>query len=271
MSAPPDLAGSLARHARVALQFVRIGLIRKTQFRFEFAVQVLMDCTFYATHVLTFEILFAHTESIAGWTPPEVRVFLGFLFCADAYYMTFLGQAWHFGRELKDGALDPLRVRPGSPVFLYFFQRFGLEGATNGVIALAYLGWALVQAPGVTGALPWLLVPWALALACVGRTVLTVLLSINEFYLVNSDLARFWEEALGASSDNPLDVFGRRVRAFLILALPIGFLAHLPAALVLGRMGLLAGLAHTAWIAGFGWLVTRWWRAGFRRYESALG
>ena len=48
------------RQARriVQVQFVRIGVIRKSQFRLEFFNQVVMDCLWYATHILTFEILF---------------------------------------------------------------------------------------------------------------------------------------------------------------------------------------------------------------------
>jgi ABC-type uncharacterized transport system permease subunit len=87
-------------------------VIRKSQFRVEFLTQVVMDACWYGVHVATFEILFAHADTIAGWKPDDVRVFLGFLFVSDAFWMMWLGQSWHFGRELKDGVLDSLRVRP---------------------------------------------------------------------------------------------------------------------------------------------------------------
>ena len=114
----------------VARQLVRIGVIRKSQFRVEFFGQVLMDVLWYLTHVLVFEILFLHTDSIAGWD------------------VVWLGQAWHFGRELKDGKLDTVRVRPISPIFLYFFQRFRLEGTANMAIAVGYLVYAVGMGPG---------------------------------------------------------------------------------------------------------------------------
>jgi ABC-type uncharacterized transport system permease subunit len=48
-------------------------------------------------------------------------------------------------------------------------------------------------------------------------------------------------------------------------------LSTLPAAMVLGRIGPLAALGHTAWLVALGLAVFRLWRASFRKYESALG
>jgi ABC-2 type transport system permease protein len=254
----------------VARQLARIGVIRKSQFRVEFFCQVLMDVLWYASHALVFEILFLHTKTIATWSVDEVRVFLGFLFVADAFLMAWLGQAWHFSRELKDGALDPYRVRPISPVFLYFFQRFSLEGSVNMAIAFAYLLFALGQSaveftPAVVG-----MVLWGIALAWWSRTVLTVLFASLEFYVLNSDLSHFCYDVTSAGADRPLDVFGRRTRLFLLTVVPVGALAYIPAGMVLGRLGALESLGHTAWLLVFGVLVFRWWGRGFRRYESAM-
>jgi len=262
--------GAVRHYLGVGRQFVRIGVIRKSQFRLEFFTQVLMDCFWYLSHVLTFEILFLHTEEIAGWSVAEVRVFLGFVFAADSFLMVWLGQAWHFGRELKDGKLDSVRVRPIAPVFLYFFQRFSLEGAVNMAIALAYLLFAVGRSPvGFTGTSAVMLA-WGLALAWWGRVVLTVLLACTEFRALNSGLSNLGHEVLSAGSDRPLDIYGRRLRGFLLLALPLGALAHLPASMVLGRCGWLAAAAYSAWLLLLGTGVLKLWERGFRRYESAM-
>ena len=265
MSAPSPIA----RYLGVARQFVRIGVIRKSQFRLEFFTQVVMDIIWYATHLLTFEILFLHTEAIAGWELAEVRVFLGFVYVADAFLMACLGQAWHFGRELKDGKLDPVRIRPIAPVFLYFFQRFSLEGTVNMAIAVGYLLYAVVSATD-PGPVTWVMLLWGVAIAWWGRLILTVLLSIAEFYLLHSNLANFGHEVFAAGSDNPLDVFGRRTRAFLLHVVPLGALAHIPASMVLGRYGWAEAAGHSLWLFLLGCGILRLWSRGFRRYESAL-
>ena len=88
--------------------YVRIGFVRKSQFRWEFVNQVLMDVCFYVSFVLTFDILYGLGSdgarlSLAGWDHASMRVYLGFGFVADALAMTFLGQQWHFGADLKNG------------------------------------------------------------------------------------------------------------------------------------------------------------------------
>jgi ABC-type uncharacterized transport system permease subunit len=257
------------RHARIARQFARIGVLRKSQFRVEFVSQVVMDCLWYATKIGVFEVLFQYAREIAGWTASEVRVFLGFLFVADSFMMMWLGQKWRFGRELKDGKLDPLRVRPASPAFLYFFQQFSLEAAFNMTVAFGYLGFGLWHG-GFLDPMLVVLLPLGVALAWLGITVMSVFFSIAELWFVNSDLGTVLHQGFDNAIVNPLDVFTARIRLFLLYFVPMGVMTYVPASLVLGRMSLLAALGHAAWMLGFGWLTFRAWRWSFRRYESAM-
>jgi ABC-2 type transport system permease protein len=263
--------GALLHHLRLAREFARVGVIRKSQFRVEFLTQVVMDTAWYLVHIATFEILFAHTDSIAGWTQSEVRVFLGFLFLSDAFWMIWLGQCWHFGRELKDGVLDSLRLRPGAPVFVYFFQRFSLEACINGAMALGWLLYALADVPGALGIAGIAKLVWALALAFWARTALSVLFTIAEFRAVNSDLSNLAWEVSMTLADRPMDVFPLRMRQLLTSLIPVAGLSTLPAALVLGRISPFEGLLHSVWIFALGVGVFAWWRRSFRHYASALG
>ncbi len=265
------MIAKLAQGLAIARQFVRIGLIRKSQFRVEFLIQVLMDVCWYGSHILVFEVLFAHTPEIAGWTRADIRVLLGFLFVSDAFMMVWLGQGWHFGRELKDGKLDPVRVRPAPSIFLYFFQRFSLEGSVNMAVAVGYLGFGVLLSGVDLTVATWALVAWGVLWSWWARTVLSVGFSIFEFYVLHSDLAHFLHEFFIAAADRPLDIFALRVRQFFLYLVPVGVLSHAPAALVLGRISPLAGLFHTLWLVVLGALVFRAWNRGFRRYESALG
>lgn len=262
--------GTLLRRLRILRQYVRIGLIRKSQFRTEFVSQVVMDTVWYATHILTFEVLYLYVPEIAGWSKPDVRVFLACLFVSDAFMMMWLGQGWHFGRELKDGKLDPVRVRPDSPILLYFFQRFSVEASVNMTIALSYGAFALWSSglePSWTTAL---VVPWAIALACWGRCILTIGFSIWEFWFVNSDLMHLMSQVLYAPADKPLDIWGLRLRQFFLYLLPVGLLSHVPAAMVLGKYGLLDGLEFSFWALVLGLAIFRLWRWSFHRYESSM-
>jgi ABC-type uncharacterized transport system permease subunit len=118
--------------------------------------------------------------------------------------------------------------------------------------------------------LSFLVVPWAILLSFWGRTVLTVLFTTWEFYFLHSDMGNLMQQVATAPAEKPLDIWDRRVRAFFLHLLPVGVLSHIPAGMVLGKLGLVESLLHTAWLVLFGLAVVRFWERGFRRYESAM-
>jgi ABC-2 type transport system permease protein len=258
-------------YLRIAAQFARVGVIRKSQFRIEFWCQVIMDCLWYGCHVGIFEVLYAHTPDIAGWSREHFRVLLGFLFVSDAFMMIWLSQMWRFGRDLKDGRLDPVRVRPAATLFLYAFQLFSLEGCVNMSVALAYLFYAVAQALGGISIAALGLTVLGIALCCWVRVVLVALMSVIEFWLLGSDVSRFLHDLVYAAADRPMDIFGRRLRSFLLYLLPIGALTQIPASIVLGRIGALQAMIAGAWLFVLGLLVFAAWNRSLRRYESAMG
>jgi ABC-2 type transport system permease protein len=260
----------LRRHAAIGRQFARIGVLRKSQFRVEFLSQVLMDCFWYGTKIGVFEALFQYTRTIAGWTAAEVRVFLGFLFVADSFMMMWLGMRWRFARELKDGKLDPLRVRPASPVFLYFFQQFSLEAAFNMAVAFGYLAFGLVRGGFLGSPATWIALPPAIALAWWCIVVTTVLFAIADLWVLNSDLGVVLSQSFDTAAVQPLDVFTAKMKAFLLFLVPVGVMTYVPASVVVGKMSWETAALHAAWMVGFGLLTFRAWRLSFRRYESAM-
>jgi ABC-2 type transport system permease protein len=265
------MLAAVLQHARIARELARIGVVRKSQFRFEFWCQVLMDCIWYASHIGVFEVLYTHAQDIAGWRREEFRVLLAFLFVSDAFMMIWLGQLWRFGRDLKDGRLDPFRVRPASVLFLYGFQQFSLEGCVNMAIAVSYLGYALVIALGPITPATLAVAVFAILLSFWARVVVVSLFSMLELWLLGSDAARFVHDLFHAAYDRPLDIFGARTRLFLLYIVPVGALSQVPASVVLGRYALLEAAAATAWLLVLGGLVFEAWHRSFKRYESAMG
>ncbi|MEZ6013574.1 MAG: ABC-2 family transporter protein [Planctomycetota bacterium] len=257
---------------RVGGQYARIGLVRKSQFRWEFVNQVVMDCLYYLSFLLTFHILYGFRDglTLAGWTREDIRVFLGMSFVTDAFMMTWLGQNWHFGEDLKSGGLDAFRMRPGPVWFTYTFQRFSPEGLTNMVVALGILGYGLVHHPAVDGA-SWALLPVAIGIGCAAQIGLVITFQALEFWVVNADFARFFSNVFSQIADRPLDVYPRGMKRLFLWAIPLGGLAWYPAGLVIGKLSAGFAVGYAAVVALFVVLATRLFVRGMRRYESALG
>jgi ABC-2 type transport system permease protein len=265
---------------RVLRGYARIGWVRKSQFRWEFVNQVIMDVMFYVSFVLTFKMLYGLGEgaesgalSLAGWSYGDMKVYLGMAFVADALMMTFLGQQWHFGGDLKNGALDPFRVRPGPTAFLYFFQRFSPEGLTNLIIAS---GWLVYALSGVVGSQVSLLhLAWTLPLSVVVlawcQVFMMMAYNLVELWLTHSDLGHLTWNLFSSMGERPLDVYPSGIQRFLTFVVPVAGLAWYPAALVLGKLDPVVGIAFPLVLLAFAWIVARVFRAGLRRYDSAMG
>lgn len=264
-------SGALVQHLRIAVQYARIGVIRKSQFRVEFWSQVLMDCCWYASHVAVFEVLYAHVGDVAGWSREHFRVLLGFLFVSDAFMMIWLGQMWRFWRDLKDGKLDPFRVRPGATLFLYGFQQFSVEGCVNMAVAMTYLAYGIARASATVTLGLVAVTVLAIAVSCWVRMILVTFYSLVDLWLLGSDAGQVVNEIVHATADRPADVFGPRIRAFLLYVLPVGALTQVPAGMVLGRYTALESAAAIGWLAALGLALFAAWNRSFRRYESAMG
>ncbi|MEM1449303.1 MAG: ABC-2 family transporter protein [Planctomycetota bacterium] len=272
------IVGRIGWGLRVLRHYVRIGFIRKSQFRLEFLNQVAMDLCFYLAFIFTFEILYGLGDgggealTLGGWTHAEMRVYLGMVFISDALIMTFLGQNWHFGQDLKNGAIDPFKVRPGPTAFTYFFQRFSPEGLTNLLIAACWLTFALAGVvPDLVG-LPHVLLALPLAIAVVAWSQVFLILAYNlgEFWLLNSDIGHLLSMFVSNFGERPLDVYPRGLKRVLTFAIPVAGIAWFPASLVLGRLDPLFVALYPLVLVAFAVLVARAFRRGLRRYESAM-
>ena len=78
----------MLRYLRLYGAFLRFAFGRAVQFRLDFFFRVFMDVLWYAQYLFFFDVLYAHTPTIGGWTREQGLVFTGALFGVDALQMT---------------------------------------------------------------------------------------------------------------------------------------------------------------------------------------
>ena len=79
------------------------------------------------------------------------------------------------------------------------------------------------------------------------------------------------DRRVSAFGERPLEVYPGAVGRVLKFVLPVAGMAWFPASLVLGRLDTGFALAYPLLLVAFAVLVTRVFRRGLRRYESAMG
>ena len=178
------------------------------------------------------------------------------MFVTDGFQMAWLGQGWHFGNDLRAGNLDPVRLRPGHPVFLYFFQRFSPEGLTNLAIASSWLAYALWgMGPAGPSGVRWLLLPAALVVVAFSQVFLTMAYNSVELWVLNSDLGHIASMLLSNLGERPLEVYPRTLTRVLLFVAPVGALAWYPSSLLLGRLDLSMAAGYPLVMVAFAWAV----------------
>jgi ABC-2 type transport system permease protein len=260
----------MLRYLRLYGAFLRFAFGRAVQFRLDFFFRVLMDVLWYAQYLFFFDVLYAHTQTIGGWTREQGFVFTGALFVVDALQMTvFANNLWAIPTLINGGDLDYHLVRPVSSLFMASLRDFAVNSFLNLLMAIGVLIYALVS---YSQPLPpeRLAVFGVLLLAgLLVHYVLHILSVIPVFWTQSPSGFRelFW--TIDPAMARPVDVYRGWVRRVLTTVLPLGIIVSFPCrALFEGPSVPL--VAHMLGVTAIGLaIVVVLWRRGLRAYASA--
>ena len=134
----------LRRHARTYAALVRFSLSRTLEFRFDLFFRFIMDCIFYTLSIAFFEIIFLHTESLAGWQRHEVLLFVSGGLLLDGIFMTVIARnVWELPRLVNRGELDFQIIRPVSTLFFVMTRHFEFSSFMNVFLAIGIMIYAM--------------------------------------------------------------------------------------------------------------------------------
>jgi ABC-2 type transport system permease protein len=260
----------MARYLRLYGAFLKFSFGRAVQFRLDFFFRVGMDLLWYAQYLLFFDVLYAHTGTIGGWTREQGLVFTGALFVVDALQMTvFANNLWAIPTLINGGDLDYHLVRPVSSLFMASLRDFSVNSFLNLLMAIGVLVWALVSYSQPLPAAHVALFVVLLLAGLLVHYVLHILSVIPVFWTQSPSGFRelFW--TVDPAMARPIDVYRGWVRRILTTVLPLGIIVSFPCRLLFEgpSFGL---VAHVLGVAAVGLgVVVVLWRRGLRAYASA--
>lgn len=242
----------------------------EAQYRRDTWLHLLANIPWLAMLVLTVEVVFHYTSSIAGWNKYEVYLLLMFwILCDELYTMFFRRNMVDFSDLVATGNLDILLTKPASPLFLATTKIILIRAGMRALFQAAILLWFLWQ---FNIALDAFHVLWASVLLAAGVMVsyaFALMLNTLSFWFIRiENINEAWEGALTVGR-YPNDVLGKTLRIIAFTAIPIAFQAYVPAAAFTGRAApALIGYTFAFTIIIF-FVATRFWRFAVRRYASA--
>nr|BEK66040.1 ABC transporter permease [Kitasatospora purpeofusca] len=241
---------------------------------------VMMLCANVVVTFLDFVVvilMFRHTDTLGGWTLPE----LGFLYGTSALALglanLFVGSIDALGERIRTGTLDIMLVRPAPALAQLCAERFSLRRLGRPAQAVAVLVWSLTALD-----VHW---TWDRVLLLPVLVVCGTLIFAAVF-IGFASLQFWWGEAKELQNSftyggatvlqYPPTVFAKELVAGTVFGVPLAFVNWLPALRILDRpdpLGLPTAFQYASPLAAVLALAVAGlaWRAGLRTYRGAGG
>jgi ABC-2 type transport system permease protein len=263
--------GSLTRVYPVLL---RARVRSDWQYRASFVIWTLTSAAATFAEFVAVLVFFSNVDELAGWSLGDTAVLYGMAGTSFALGNAFTSQVERIALHVKAGTFDRFLLRPVGPYLLLAADEFAFRRLGMVVQSLGVLGVAAVVADVGWTALDAVVVVAAIATGTVIFAAIWCLTSSLAFWTVETqEVASAFTYGGGYATQYPADVFTGWLRRLLLTVVPLGFVAYLPLAWVLGKDRALG--VDPAWgfaspvVAAVLVVVARVvWRAGLRHYRS---
>ncbi|HLP10172.1 MAG TPA: ABC-2 family transporter protein [Opitutaceae bacterium] len=261
----------MPHYLRLWLACVRYSLVRTMMFRFDFLLWSAVEFAWMAVNLLLIQVIYGHTDSIAGWNKHEMLLLLGTALLIQRLLMGFFWtNLFELGRNVRSGSFDFYLTQPGQPLFMVATRKLDPDGLANAFIALGVVAYAAhaLHLPLTVGG-----IALYIALVAIGLVVhfsLLLLMASLTFWIVKTEGIEGSYFTVAEFGRLPRSAFTSLfTNVVFVYALPAVIVTNVPASALLGRLE----WPQVAWLAvlALGWcgLAFAAFHAGIRRYTSA--
>ena len=255
---------------RLAAVFFRVGILNELQYRVNFFLQLLQSLIALGTGLVGLSLVFSHTESLAGWTRPELLAVMGVHILMGGFILAIIQPNMErLMADVREGTLDYALTKPADAQALISVREIRLWQFVDVALGLVVLGVAVTQLRGQLGL--WQLLGFLAALLCGGLMIYSFWLMLTSvaFWVVRVDEMVNLFQGVYAAGRWPVGVYPAWLRSGLTFLVPVAFAVTVPAEALTGRLTTLT-LLTAAGLALALLLLSRWvWRTGLKRYSGA--
>lgn len=250
--------------------FFKASAISDLEYRLNIVMKVFTDVMWYIAQLSVFEVLFDHTNAIAGWNIESMRVFMGVLFLIDAFWMLIFQENFDkFSEKIRKGDLDLLLAKPINAQFMMTFQKISVPYVFNIVISVTYLIYSLSHMTREVHY--WQLIFLVISVPC----ALGITYGIRFFFSASAliftraeNISYIWYQfyRLGMRPDA---FYPPWLRYAILTIIPVGFIASVPARLLIETPDPLLIVGSVGLSALSIYISTRFWKFALGFYSSA--
>jgi ABC-2 type transport system permease protein len=267
----PAQPSQFSRYVSIYAELWKNSVAREMGFKTNFVLWIVVELLWFALQLAFFNVIYSHTENIAGWTRWEVVLLVGAShFIQQLFQAFFLTNCVNLSELVRTGKLDFMLLLPVNTRFLVSLRTVDLGGFVNAASAVAVMAFAIHKLQ-ITPAFSHV-IAFALLVICgiLLHYSLMMVLAATAFYTVRAQGIVWGYYQMFNLARMPDTAFRGLFRAVFTFVLPVTLVSNVPARTLLHtlsspwRAALLLGITVTWFI-----ISEAIWRFSLRRYTSA--
>lgn len=133
----------MLHYLRIWAASARYSIVRTLMFRGDFFVWSLVELLWMSVNLLAIEVIFEHTQSLAGWNKYEMILLVGTSMLIQRFLMGFFWSSiFEMGRNVRTGNFDFFLAQPGNVMFMATTRKLDPDGLANSIVAIAIVVFA---------------------------------------------------------------------------------------------------------------------------------
>lgn len=247
-----------------------MGALNEMQYRANFWVQLFNSLLTLGTGIVAIVVVYTHTDTLGGWTPPELLIVMGVHLMVGGILRTLVQpNMWRLLQDVEQGTLDYTLTRPADSQLLVSVREVSLWNLVDLVLGSGVVIWSITRLSADIG--------WAqaggflVAISCGAVIIYTIWVSAAtlSFKVIRVDNLMQLLGGIYEAGRWPVSIYPIWLRGSLTFVIPLAFAVTVPAETLSGRVDawwLVIAVGVTVVMAAVSRLIWRW---GIRNYSGA--
>jgi ABC-2 type transport system permease protein len=255
---------------KLALTYLRIGVLNEMQYRINFFIQLLQSFISVATGLVGLSLVFGQVTTLAGWSRPELLAVMGVhLLMGGVIRSIIQPNMERLMDDVRNGTLDFALTKPADAQTLVSVREFRFWQLVDVIVGIVVISIAFVQLKGTLGAAQLLgflaaLMMGAIMLYCVWLMVTSI-----SFWVIRVQEISNLFEGLYAAGRWPVGIYPDWLRTGLTFLVPVAFAVTVPAEALTNRLTGTSLLFASGMTLLFVILARGLWLLGLSNYSGA--
>lgn len=255
---------------RLGWLHLRISALNELQYRANFFLAAFNALLALATGLIVIALVYSHTDSLNGWSQPELLIVMGVHVFMGGLIRAFVEpNMYQLMEDIQEGTLDYTLTRPADAQLLISVRKTSIWQTVDLVIGLIVVavGVAQLQVAATAANVAAFVVTISFGVSIV--YCVWLMITTAAFKLIRVDNMVQMLQGIYQAGRWPVSIYPLWLRGGLTFIIPLAFAITVPAEALANRLQpatVGAALALTLVVA----LVTRAvWRVGLRSYSGA--